>query len=46
MRGSTEQLQFTEKTPVFSVAEIHHAAGGDWVGIAPATDLVGEPKDI
>jgi isocitrate lyase len=44
MRGSTEQAQFTEKTPVFAVAEIHHAAGGDVVGVGPTTELVSEPK--
>ncbi len=27
--GSTEQAQFTEKTPAFSEAEIHHVAGDD-----------------
>lgn len=46
MHGSTEQAQFTEKTPVFAVAEIHHAGGGgDVVGIGPATELVSEPKN-
>ena len=29
--GSTEQEQFTEKTPVFTEAEIHHVAGDDVV---------------
>jgi isocitrate lyase len=44
MRGSTEQVQFTEKTPVFSVAEIHHAASEDLISIPPTTNLVSEPK--
>jgi isocitrate lyase len=46
MRGSTEQAQFTEKTPVFTVAEIHHASSGDLVGVSPATSLVSDPKDM
>ena len=29
LKGSTEQAQFTEKTPVFTEAEIHHVAGDD-----------------
>ena len=32
--GSTEQAQFTEKTPVFSEAEIHHVAGDDLVRLS------------
>ena len=33
--GSTEQAQFTEKTPVFTEAEIHHVAGKDLMRLAP-----------
>ncbi len=29
--GSTEEMQFTEKTPAFAEAEIHHVAGDDLV---------------
>jgi isocitrate lyase len=32
--GSTEQAQFTEKTPAFSEAEIHHVAGEDLVRLS------------
>ena len=39
--GSTEQEQFTEKTPVFTEAEIHHVAGDDVVRVAPAPRWVG-----
>ncbi len=34
LNGSTEQEQFTEKTPLFTEAEIHHVAGDDVVRIA------------
>ncbi len=34
LKGSTEQAQFTEKTPVFSEAEIHHVAGDDLVRLS------------
>jgi isocitrate lyase len=40
--GSTERAQFTEKTPHFTEAEIHHVAGDDLVRVAPATPLVPE----
>ena len=43
LTGSTEQAQFTEKTPVFTEAEIHHVAGEDLVRLAESTNLVGEP---
>ena len=42
LKGSTEQMQFTEKTPAFSEAEIHHVAGKDLVRLSPRADLVGE----
>lgn len=42
LKGSTEQMQFTEKTPVFSEAEIHHVAGDDLVRLSRQTNLVGE----
>jgi isocitrate lyase len=44
LHGSTEQQQFTEKTPVFSEAEIHHVAGEDRVPVSQATALVHEPE--
>jgi isocitrate lyase len=43
LQGSTEQAQFTEKTPVFAQAEIHHVAGDDLVRLAPAANLVAQP---
>ncbi len=43
LNGSTEQMQFTEKTPAFTEAEIHHVAGDDLVRLAPETPLVKEP---
>jgi isocitrate lyase len=38
--GSTERAQFTEQTPAFSEAEIHHLAGDDLVRVEPVTPLV------
>jgi isocitrate lyase len=35
LAGSTEQMQFTEKTPAYAEAEIHHVAGDDLVRLAP-----------
>ena len=43
LQGSTEQMQFTEKTPAFSEAEIHHVAGDDRVRISRGPNLVSEP---
>ena len=44
LKGSTEQTQFTEKTPAFSEAEIHHMAGDDIVRLsARGSELVAEP---
>jgi isocitrate lyase len=43
LKGSTEQAQFTEKTPVFSEAEIHHVAGDDLVRLSRGAKLVKEP---
>jgi isocitrate lyase len=43
LRGSTEQAQFTEKTPAFSEAEIHHLASDDVLRLSPAPDFVGGP---
>ena len=43
LKGSTEQVQFTEKTPVFTEAEIHHVAGEDLVRLSQGTKLVQEP---
>jgi isocitrate lyase len=34
LAGSTEQTQFTEKTPAYSEAEIHHVAGDDLVRLS------------
>ncbi len=34
--GSTERAQFTEKTPAFTEAEIHHVAGDDLVRVPDA----------
>ena len=42
LNGSTEQVQFTEKTPVFSEAEIHHVAGEDLVRLSRMQKLVGD----
>jgi isocitrate lyase len=43
LKGSTEQAQFTEKTPAFSEAEIHHVAGDDLVRLSPGAELVHGP---
>ena len=43
LRGSTEQAQFTEKTPVFTEAEIHHLASDDVLRLSPAPSFVSEP---
>lgn len=43
LNGSTEQTQFTEKTPAFSEAEIHHVAGDDIVRLSRRPDWVREP---
>jgi len=43
LRGSTEQAQFTEETPVFTEAEIHHVASDDVLRLSPAPNLVGGP---
>ena len=44
LNGSTEQAQFTEKTPVFTEAEIHHVAGDDVVRVSPTSNLVNTPE--
>jgi isocitrate lyase len=41
LKGSTEQQQFTEKTPAFSEAEIHHLASDDVVRLSQRANLVG-----
>jgi isocitrate lyase len=41
--GSTEQAQFTERTPAFTEAEIHHVARTDVLPVAESTNLVREP---
>jgi isocitrate lyase len=43
LKGSTEQAQFTEKTPAFSEAEIHHVAGDDLVRLSRGEKLLHEP---
>ena len=43
LKGSTEQAQFTEKTPAFTEAEIHHVAGDDLVRLSPGAELVHGP---
>ncbi len=43
--GSTEQAQFTEKTPVFSEAEIHHVAGDDVLRVVTAPKWVNAPHE-
>ena len=45
LAGSTEQAQFTEKTPVFTEAEIHHVAGDDVVRVVAAPRWIGRPQD-
>ncbi len=42
LNGSTEQSQFTEKTPDFTEAEIHHVAGEELVRLGPGPHLVRE----
>ncbi len=46
LAGSTEQAQFTEKTPVFTEAEIHHVAGDDVVRVVAAPRWVGRPQEV
>ena len=43
INGSTEQAQFTEKTPLFTEAEIHHLGNEDLQRFMPTTNLVKEP---
>jgi hypothetical protein len=43
INGSTEQSQFTEKTPLFTEAEIHHLGSEDLQRITSTTNLVKEP---
>jgi isocitrate lyase len=43
LKGSTEQMQFTEKTPVYSEAEIHHVASDDLLRVQEMPHLVGHP---
>jgi isocitrate lyase len=43
LSGSTEQEQFTERTPAFTEAEIHHVARKDVLPVAESTNLVREP---
>ena len=43
LNGSTEQAQFTERTPAFTEAEIHHVARKDVLPVAESTTLVREP---
>ncbi|MDX9721772.1 MAG: isocitrate lyase, partial [Myxococcota bacterium] len=40
LKGSTEEAQFTEKTPSFREAEIHHAAAADVVAVQVAAPLI------
>jgi isocitrate lyase len=42
LKGSTEQAQFTERTPVFAEAEIHHVAGEDLVRLSQTPSLVSQ----
>jgi isocitrate lyase len=42
--GSTEEEQFREPTPEFSVAEIHHMGANGLVPVPPTTDLVERPE--
>ncbi len=42
--GSTEEEQFTEKTPDYVEAEIHHVGGPTAGEVAPATTLVEKPS--
>jgi len=43
MEGSTETEQFTEKTPDFRDAEVHHVGSGEVEPVSPATPLVKPP---
>ena len=43
INGSTEQAQFTEKTPLFTEAEIHHLGSEDLQRVTSTTNLVKEP---
>jgi isocitrate lyase len=43
LNGSTEQAQFTEKTPDFSEAEIHHVGGDDLVRVGLGQHILREP---
>ena len=45
LKGSTEQAQFTEKTPVFTEAEIHHVAGDDLLRLSQRADMVSGPTN-
>ena len=42
--GSTERAQFTERTPAFTEAEIHHVAGDDLIRVSPATPFIPEER--
>jgi len=44
MKMIVNAMQFSEKTPVFSEAEIHRVAGDDFLGLSQTTNLVSEPK--
>jgi isocitrate lyase len=44
MDGSTEAEQFTETTPDFSEAEIHHVGGGELEHVSPPPHLVADDK--
>ena len=44
LKGSTEQMQFTEKTPAYTEAEIHHVAGEDLVRLSQRSTLVDEAR--
>jgi isocitrate lyase len=41
--GSTEQAQFTEKTPLFTEAEIHHVASDDLLRLSPREQILASP---
>jgi hypothetical protein len=43
IEGSTEQAQFTERTPDFVEAEIHHVGSGAIQRVPPASPLVEKP---
>ena len=44
LAGSTEQMQFTEKTPAYTEAEIHHVAGDDLVRLSQGSILENESR--